>query len=119
MLTPEMQKLLDALIALKDHESPTEAIIEDEHGTRLHIAKAYVVGLLTDDPGLVIRLRSLDRHGRDVLGARPLPGDMTQRFCAACGSFDPAVRNYPGGFPCDDPGQFHGPTARGANTPRP
>jgi hypothetical protein len=27
--------------------------------------------------------------------------------CRACRSTDPAVRNYAGGYPCDDPSGFH------------
>jgi len=43
--------------------------------------------------------------------------DATAEQCSACGSTDPAVRNNPGGFKCDDPGQFHAFGMRAAQNP--
>ena len=34
-------------------------VVEDDHGHRYQITKAYAIGARTDDPGLVIRLMRL------------------------------------------------------------
>ena len=57
MLSPELERLHSLLAELKEHDHRAGLVIEDEFGQQWSVAKAYVIGARTDDPGLVIRLK--------------------------------------------------------------
>lgn len=58
MLSPDLEQLYELLTTLRQHDHIAGVVIEDDLGYRCSIERSFIVGIQTDDPGLVIRLVS-------------------------------------------------------------